>query len=66
MYLYRFEIIIFSWCIMILSYEEWNYLNIVANNNYDGFSTLQLHIFTKKLFHYLKRLFNNRIELKVR
>jgi hypothetical protein len=51
MYLYRFEIIIFSWSIMILSYEEWNYLDIVAYNNYDGFATPQLHIFTKKMFH---------------
>jgi hypothetical protein len=33
MYFYRFEIIIFSWYIMILSYEEWNYLDIIANNN---------------------------------
>lgn len=66
MYLYIFEIIIFSWCIMMLSYKEWNYLDIVAYNNYDGFSTPQLHIFTKNLFHYLNRLFNDRIEPRIR
>jgi hypothetical protein len=48
MYFYRFEIIIFSWPIMILSYEEWNYLDIVANNNYDGFfTTLASHFHEK-------------------
>jgi len=49
MYLYRFENIIFSWSIMILSYEEWNYLDIVvAYNNYDGvFNTSASHFHEK-------------------
>jgi hypothetical protein len=50
----NFEFIIVSWCATLLSYEEWNYLQIyILQINYDGFQHLNF-IFSqkKKSFHY--------------
>jgi hypothetical protein len=49
----NFEIIIFSWSTMILSYAEWNYLDCNLQSLFT-FSIPWLYICHKKLFHYFK------------